>query len=103
MLMTADSDDPFPEASLSVTETTVKYSLEVMADLAGVPETTARYFVELGLLSGPEPGVFDDESLRRLRRIEHLCTLCGVNETGAKILVGLLDEVEQLREWVRRP
>jgi hypothetical protein len=41
--------------------------------------------------------VFDDESLRSLRRIEHLRATCAVNDAGLKLILDLLREVERLR------
>lgn len=77
-----------------------RYSLEVIAELAGVPAQTVLHCQQQGLLGDPD--LLDDESLRRLRRLGHLCALCGVNEAGVKILAGLLDELELLREALRR-
>jgi MerR family transcriptional regulator/heat shock protein HspR len=40
---------------------------------------------------------FDDEALRALRRIEHLRETCGVNETGLRLMMKLMDELDRLR------
>lgn len=85
------------------------YTLEVVARLTGISSQTVVRYCERGFVSrcpaGDSPGdayVFDVEALRRLRRIEDLRRKCEVNEQGLHILVGLLDEVEQLRADLRR-
>jgi hypothetical protein len=50
----------------------------------------------------PDRPLFDAETLRRLRRIEHLRSTCGVNDAGLKLMLDLLHEVECLREERRR-
>jgi DNA-binding transcriptional MerR regulator len=74
------------------------YTLEILAETTGVSTQTIVQYQEHGLLR-PE---FDDETLRTLRRIEHLRETCEVNLTGLKLLTQLLDEVEQLRAELRR-
>jgi DNA-binding transcriptional MerR regulator len=79
------------------------YSLEVIAELAGTDPQTVLHYQETGLLSPtPDASAFDDEGLRRLRRIEHLRTTCEVNQTGLKLILHLLDEVERLQQERRR-
>ncbi len=83
------------------------YSIEVIAGLAGVDTTTVCYYHEQGFLQpvsreGTTAPLFDADSLRQLRRIEHLRATCGVNETGLKLIFQLLQEVEQLREERRK-
>ena len=83
------------------------YSIEVIASLAGTEIQTVVHYVEIGLIAtiprgAPDDSVFDAESLRRLRRIEHLRATCGVNDAGLKLILGLLHEVECLREERRQ-
>lgn len=73
------------------------YTLEVLAEITGVTTQTIVQYQEHGLIR-PE---FDDETIRALRRIEHLRESCEMNLAGLKLLTGLLDEVEQLREELR--
>jgi MerR family transcriptional regulator/heat shock protein HspR len=75
------------------------YSLEVFARISGVETETILHYQELGLLRPlPDSGDhFDDEALRTLRRIEHLRDTCGVNETGIRLILDLLDELDRLR------
>jgi DNA-binding transcriptional MerR regulator len=79
------------------------YSLEILSELTGVSTQTILQYQEHGLIrtgSGDESR-FTDETLRLLRRIEHLRELCEPNLTGLKMLTLLLDEVEALRRELR--
>jgi DNA-binding transcriptional MerR regulator len=88
-------------------EPDVFYSLEVVAELAGVDTTTVLHYQEQGLLrpvsrEASTAAAFDAETLRQLRRIEHLRATCEMNEAGLKLMLSLLEEVEQLREERRQ-
>jgi MerR family transcriptional regulator/heat shock protein HspR len=75
------------------------YTLEVFARISGVDQETILHYQRRGLVR-PLPGsrgLFDDEALRTLRRIQHLREACGVNETGIRIILDLLDELERFR------
>ncbi|CAN5750678.1 hypothetical protein BH11VER1_BH11VER1_29280 [soil metagenome] len=83
------------------------YSLEVFAELAGVDTTTILHYQEQGIIrpvleATGDDAAFDAESLRQLRRIEHLRATCEMNEAGLKLLLSLLEEVEQLRQERRQ-
>ncbi|MDZ4403446.1 chaperone modulator CbpM [Prosthecobacter sp.] len=73
------------------------YTLEILAKITGVSSQTIVQYQEHGLIR-PE---FDDETVRALRRIEHLRETCEMNLAGLKLLTSLLDEVDQLREELR--
>ena len=79
------------------------YSLEILARITGVSTQTIVQYQEHGLLPcHPDTAApFDDESVRSLRRIEHLRTSCETNLAGLKLLTALLDEVERLRAELR--
>lgn len=103
------SDPTLPSAGPpdSNQETDLAYTLDVIAALAGVEATTVVRYHEQGFLRPVPPGGggdlrFDVEGLRRLRRMEHLRATCGVNEAGLRLILGLLEEVEQLRGECRR-
>lgn len=88
-------------------ETDVCYSLEVIAELAGVNTQTVIQYQERGFLhpcsrDDGDSAVFDIECLRQLRRIEHLRTTCGVNDAGLALVLNLLHEVECLRQERRQ-
>lgn len=79
------------------------YSLDVIAELAGVDTRTVLLYQKKGFLSpvsGDEErmATFDTEALRQLRRIEHLRNTCVMNETGLRLMLDLLREVEYLRQ-----
>jgi DNA-binding transcriptional MerR regulator len=81
-------NEPMPEAS---------YSLEIVSELTGVSTQTIVQYQEHGLI---QPA-FDDETIRALRRIEHLRETCEMNLAGLKLLTQLLEEVERLRAELR--
>lgn len=75
------------------------YTLDVFARISGVDRKTIIHYQQQGFIH-PLPDCddrFDDEALRTLRRIVHLRNTCGVNETGLRLILELLDEVERLR------
>ena len=76
------------------------YSLDLIAELAGVTTQTIVHYQEIALLSpGPQ---LDVEDLRQLRRIEYLRMEHELNDDALKLMLSLLDEVERLRQEVRR-
>ncbi|MCX6837171.1 MAG: MerR family transcriptional regulator [Verrucomicrobia bacterium] len=81
-------NDPTPQAV---------YSLDILAEITGVSTQTILEYQEHGLIR-PE---LDEDSLRVLRRIEHLRESCQVNLAGLKVLTSLLEKVEQLNEELR--
>lgn len=82
------------------------YTVDVVAELTGVSSQTILFYHEQGLIpaieSGP-PGErhFDDETLRVIRRLEHLRSELQLKEPALKLMVTLLSELEQLREEAR--
>jgi len=76
------------------------YTLEILAEITGVSTQTILHYQEHGIIrrSGPH---FDDETVRALRRIEHLRETCEMNLSGLKLLASLLEEVERLRDELR--
>jgi DNA-binding transcriptional MerR regulator len=44
---------------------------------------------------------FNDEAIRILRRIEYLRNVCGINLSGIKMILDLVNEAERLRAEVR--
>jgi DNA-binding transcriptional MerR regulator len=81
-------NEPMPEVS---------YSLEIVSELTGVSTQTIVQYQEHGLI---QPAL-DDETIRALRRIEHLRETCEMNLSGLKLLTQLLEEVERLRSELR--
>lgn len=74
------------------------YTLEVLAEITGIETTTIIEYQEHGIIRP----VYDDETVRRLRRAEHLRESCEMNLEGLKLLTRLMEEVEHLREELRR-
>jgi len=79
------------------------YSLEVIAEMAGVDTRTVLLYQKKGYLrhvSSDDERItmFDTEALRQLRRIEHLRNTCVMNEAGLRLVLDLLHEVEHLRQ-----
>jgi len=74
------------------------YTLELLAEITGIETTTLIQYQKYGIIR-PQ---FDDETVRRLRRAEHLRETCEMNLDGLKLLTHLLEEVEQLREQLRQ-
>lgn len=72
------------------------YSLEVVARITGIASQTIIHYQEVGLIAA-DP--YDDETVRTLRRIEHLQSTCGVNENGLRLILLLTEEIERLRKW----
>ena len=105
--MSSDSTLPSAGPPDSSEDADLAYTLEVIAGLAGVESTTVVRYHERGFLRPVPSGGggdlrFDVEALRRLRRMEHLRATCGVNEAGLRLILDLLEEVEQLRRECRR-
>jgi DNA-binding transcriptional MerR regulator len=79
------------------------YSLEILSQMTGVSQQTILQYQEHGLIRAAqrEEPRFTDDTVRLLRRIEHLREVCETNLTGLKLLTQLLDEVERLRADLR--
>lgn len=88
-------------------DTDIHYSIEVIAELAGVnPQTVLQYqeqgFIRPAAREGRNTKLYDVEFLRQLRLIEHLRTTFEMNDTGLKLTLDLLHEIEFLREERRQ-
>lgn len=84
-------------------ETDTRYSVEVIAEMTGMDTQTIIRYREKGFIRSAaeqkeDASIFDAESLRQLRRIEHLRSTCAVNDTGLKLILDLMHEVECLRQ-----
>jgi DNA-binding transcriptional MerR regulator len=73
------------------------YTLELLAQMTGLSAQTLVSYQEHGIIESN----FDDDTVRRLRRIEHLRESCEMNLEGLRLMSRLLDEVEHLREELR--
>jgi DNA-binding transcriptional MerR regulator len=82
------------------------HTLDDAADLTGVPRRMILRYSKAGLVSpATDPELegwhFDEEALHTVRRIEQLRVTCGANLSGLKLILDLMDEVEQLRAHLR--
>lgn len=82
------------------------YTLEEVVRLTHLPRRQIVRYCQCGLVApvaAPEVGgwIFNDEGLRRLRRIEALRQHYDVNLTALRLIMELLDEVERLRQELR--
>jgi DNA-binding transcriptional MerR regulator len=84
----------------------VLYSLDVAAQLAGVPRRSILIYCRAGLVRSilqPPYGImtFTEEAIHTVRRIEHVRINHSADITLLKTLFDLLEEVEQLRSELR--
>jgi len=82
------------------------YSIERAEQLTHIPRRRIALYYRYGLVSpvhDPELGgwFFNDEGLLTLRRVDHLHRVCGLNPAATRLLLGLLQEVENLRRELR--
>ena len=105
--MNSESSQPSRDLPVYDGESDTYYSIEVIADLAGVNPQTVLHYQEQGFIrpaarDAGDAALFDVECLRQLRRIEHLRATCEINDTGLKLILDLLHEIECLREERRQ-
>jgi DNA-binding transcriptional MerR regulator len=81
------------------------YSIEITERLTQIPRRTIAVYVKHRLVSPMvEQGggmLFDEEAIRLLRQIEQLRTSYGVNLPGIKMIMQLLEELEQRQVELR--
>jgi MerR family transcriptional regulator/heat shock protein HspR len=80
--------------------------LEVVAELVGLPPARIRAYQRAGLVTPARRGgrryVYQEEDLRRLRRLRRLSTDLGLNLAGVEVVARLLDQIEQLQAELQR-
>ncbi len=79
-------------------DTGATYQLAIMAELTGISSQTILHYQEQGLIRETN---WDDEAVRTLRRIEHLKETSEANLAGLKLILDLVEEVEQLKAALR--
>ena len=82
------------------------YTLDIIASACGVSSQTVIHYHEQGLISPATQddagtALYDDESLHRLRRIEHLRENYALESAALRLTLDLMDEVERLRAELR--
>lgn len=93
MKPSSDKDLPFYDAEEQAT-----YSLDIVAELTGISSHTIVHYQEQGLIRAND---LDDEAVHTLRRIEHLRSTCETNDSGLRLILGLMDEVDRLKAALR--
>jgi DNA-binding transcriptional MerR regulator len=83
----------------------ILYTIDATAHLADVPRHTILVYYKHGLVAPlvNEEGAyyFNDDAIRVLRRIEYLRVACGLNLSGIKMALDLMNEIERLQTEVR--
>jgi MerR family transcriptional regulator, heat shock protein HspR len=82
------------------------YTIEMVAQLAQVPRRLIVLYYKHGLVSpvrdpASSGWCFNEEAIRIVRRIEYLRSTCDANLAGIKLILGLTEEVERLRQELR--
>jgi DNA-binding transcriptional MerR regulator len=82
------------------------YPIDTIAHLAGVSRHTVLLCCRHRLVvphEDPEYGGyhFDVGTIQILQRVDYLHRQCGINFTGVRIILGLMDEVEKMRQHMR--
>ena len=92
-----------PKGSHPLGEIESSYSVEVIAELAGVDTRTVLHYHEIGVISPVSDDMeFDEKGLRHLCRLEQLRESHNLSDGGLKLIAELLEEIELLREERRR-
>lgn len=82
------------------------YTLEMTAHVSGVHTETLLHYYEQGLIQSvtaeaSKADLFNDETVHRLRRIEHLRESFGMDLAALKLTLELMDEIDHLRAELR--
>jgi len=82
------------------------YTLEVVASVCGLESHTIIHYHAQGLIQAiadadADEACFNDETVRRLRRIEYLRQTYGMDIAALKLTLNLMDEVDRLRNELR--
>lgn len=106
MQTSAATHTPPPHQTIEVTFQAL-HTLSTAAAFAGISRETLKLYHSEGLVKevgfGPQRDpLFNDDGLRQVRRIEHLRLRCGINLDGLRLMIGLMDEVEELHETLRQ-
>jgi len=74
----------------------------VIARLTGVSSDTILHYQEIGLIPPRQDSrEFDQETIRKLRRIEHLRSTFEIDLSALKLVLDLMDQVENLQNQLR--
>ena len=100
--MKPNNEIPFHSVQLFEPDADALYDIDTAGHLTQAPRRLIAIYCKHGLVSpvvGPGYGglYFNDEGIRKLRFIESLRTVCGINPAGIKMILHLMNEVESLR------
>jgi MerR family transcriptional regulator/heat shock protein HspR len=76
------------------------YVISIAAHQVGMHPQTLRLYERVGLVKPARRGnnrLYSDEDLERVRQIQRLTQDMGVNLAGVEIILGLLEQVNQLQ------
>jgi DNA-binding transcriptional MerR regulator len=84
----------------------VLYSLNAVVHLTGVSRRSILVYCKSGLVrtsGNPQQGEFsfDDEAIYRIRRVEHLRLVHGINLAGIRMIFDLMNELQRLESEMR--
>lgn len=74
------------------------YQVDIVARLTGISSQEILHYQEQGLIRSTD---LDDETVYTLRRIEHLKELYETNLSGLKLILNLMEQVDQLKAELR--
>jgi DNA-binding transcriptional MerR regulator len=101
-------DKPGSKADLQLTEPQpgLVYSLDAVVHLTGVSRRSILVYCKSGLVRSvgdQQQGEFsfDDEAIYRIRRVEQLRTVHGLNLAGIRMIFELMSEIRRLENEMR--
>lgn len=101
-MMNAQAEIPLRAVQRFSVDSSAVYTIDAAAHLAQVPRHLILVACKHRVIEpqqDPYNGAyyFDAEAIRTLRQVGYLHQQCGVNMTGIRIILGLMNEVERLR------
>ena len=83
-----------------------RYMISIAAELAGMHPQTLRVYEQRGLVrpqrTAGNTRLYSDADIDRLRLIQRLTTELGLNLAGVERVLGLEDDLQQLRRRLER-
>lgn len=103
--MSSSASPDVPHGPLIEPDPEACYTLDVVANVCGLSSQTILHYHEQGLLGRAQVEIrgacFNDESVRRIRRIEHLRHDYGMDSAAIRLTLELMDELDRLRIELR--
>ena len=95
-----------PDTEAKTTDERAVYIISVAAELAGVHPQTLRIYERKGLVTPRRTAGnsrrYSDRDIELLRRIQELTQEHGVNLAGARMIIDLLSQLEELQGKVEK-